>query len=474
MDFKDLSIYPVKNGNPVVINVDEYITGSGVIMNPNGYIFTNSHVASYQTIKLQKAQEYGTEIIMRKALFLSDSERDKLLEDNEKLAVFGEKMLDFILKESKFEITKTISVLDPASSAEKIEDAVGKGFPAKVISITDDFYKDNKDAAIIKIDQGDLPSVKIGDSRKINVGEKIFVFGFPAAATFKSGDFFESTFTQGVVGAIKDSENSDFKIFQTDAKISEGSSGGPLINQKGEMVGLIAYQTSDDFKTTGDNFAFAIPISDVLMITNSNYISEEDKIEPDPGSFNEHFLKGIEYLQSKNCQKSIEEFSYLKSVNERFFRKEKIQNYVDQCNKIISAKQSIDNDRDVFLNKLKEIHYSVWILLIIGIFVFLGLLTIIISLTKKIKKEEKEINFLEGHVAKDEVKLESLRRKIDVDFMNVYNDMVTNAEGLDQMEEMKKESSPQGLDYMKKMKRGTFFSDKLENNDEKSKITLDK
>ena len=54
-----------------------------------------------------------------------------------------------------------------------MSDLIRDGFRAKVVSVNDNFYKDNKDVALIKIDETDLPALKIGDSDTISVGNSI-------------------------------------------------------------------------------------------------------------------------------------------------------------------------------------------------------------------------------------------------------------------------------------------------------------
>jgi serine protease Do len=104
----------------------------------------------------------------------------------------------------------------------------GQNFTAKVLG------KDQKtDIAIIKIDaRQDLPAVSLGDSDRLEVGEWVMAIGNPFGL--------DHTVTAGIVSAkgrhIGDGPYEDF--IQTDASINPGNSGGPLINLRGEVVGI--------------------------------------------------------------------------------------------------------------------------------------------------------------------------------------------------------------------------------------------
>jgi S1-C subfamily serine protease len=87
------------------------------------------------------------------------------------------------------------------------------------------------DLAVIKIDAGDLPAIKIGESDKLHVGEVVIAIGNPFGL--------DHTITMGIVSAIGRSNVgiTDYEDFiQTDAAINPGNSGGALVNSKGELV----------------------------------------------------------------------------------------------------------------------------------------------------------------------------------------------------------------------------------------------
>jgi len=108
------------------------------------------------------------------------------------------------------------------------------------------------DLAVIKIDAGDLPAAKIGDSDALKVGELVVAVGNPFAL--------DHTITMGIVSAVGRSNIgiADYEDFiQTDAAINPGNSGGALVNIKGELIGI----NTAIFSTNGGymGIGFAIP-----------------------------------------------------------------------------------------------------------------------------------------------------------------------------------------------------------------------
>jgi len=123
-------------------------------------------------------------------------------------------------------------------------------YTAKVIGV------DTKsDIAIIKINAKDLPTVKVGDSRALKVGEWVLAIGAPFG--------FENSATAGIVSAKGRTLDSGYVPFiQTDVPINPGNSGGPLFNMRGEVVGI----NSQIYSRSGGymGVSFSIPI-DVAM-----------------------------------------------------------------------------------------------------------------------------------------------------------------------------------------------------------------
>ncbi|AMM26813.1 DegQ family serine endoprotease [Variovorax sp. PAMC 28711] len=126
-------------------------------------------------------------------------------------------------------------------------------FKAKIIG-TDK----RTDVAVVKIEGAALPAVKIGDISKLRVGEWVMAIGSPFGL--------ENTVTAGIVSA-KQRDTGDYLPFiQTDVAINPGNSGGPLINMRGEVVGINSqiYSRSGGFM----GISFSIPIDEAIRVSD--------------------------------------------------------------------------------------------------------------------------------------------------------------------------------------------------------------
>ncbi len=114
------------------------------------------------------------------------------------------------------------------------------------------------DVAVVKIEATGLPAVKIGDINRLKVGEWVMAIGSPFGL--------ENTVTAGIVSA-KQRDTGDYLPFiQTDVAINPGNSGGPLINMRGEVVGINSqiYSRSGGFQ----GISFAIPIDEAARVSD--------------------------------------------------------------------------------------------------------------------------------------------------------------------------------------------------------------
>ena len=114
------------------------------------------------------------------------------------------------------------------------------------------------DVAVVKVEASGLPFVRIGDVNRLRVGEWVLAIGSPFGL--------DSTVTAGIVSA-KQRDTGDFLPFiQTDVAINPGNSGGPLLNLRGEVVGINSqiYSRSGGFM----GISFAIPIDEAMRVAD--------------------------------------------------------------------------------------------------------------------------------------------------------------------------------------------------------------
>ncbi len=424
LDLDKLTISP-SEGNNKTIAVDEYMTGSGFIVSQDGYVLTNSHVALDRDAKLKAIIGVATEKISEtpSANLRSGSEGE--MENKE----YVDKIKDYLIENSEFNFRKELVVLNPSSSKNGVAELIKEGFPAKIISANENFSKDGFDVALIKIDQVNLPALPFADTSSVQGGQTIGIFGFPTTAELNDNNLLEATFTQGVISAIKDSDNLSFKIIQTDAKISEGSSGSPLINSNGKVIGMVTYQTQRDRKDEGDNFAFAIPIN-VVQEGIQKFDISGGGLKFDLGQYNNQFKSGINLFRDLKCKESLSILNTVKSANEQFNVAKNISPYIEKCEEMIANNQSVDTVWAKNIQGLKSVNPSVFALIAMVILGFsLGLVIFSRRSTHDDAEIEKEIEAIQEDDKKDDARVDRIEDKI------AKLDGSKNLEALEKVEE---------------------------------------
>lgn len=139
----------------------------------------------------------------------------------------------------------------------------GTAYEAHVIN-----YSAPDDLAVLKIEAKGLPVLPIGNSDQVLVGDDVVIIGHPAGL-----EYGWST-TNGILSAInrevkiKNNDgtlNKKMTLLQTNANVNSGNSGGPMFNERGEVIGIISMKLADGYEGMG----FAIPINGAMEIINA-------------------------------------------------------------------------------------------------------------------------------------------------------------------------------------------------------------
>jgi serine protease Do len=216
-----------------------------------------------------------------------------------------------------------------------------------------------KDVAILKID-GDsaLPTLKIASDQLPEVGEQLFVYGYPAPAT--NNDFvamesaIEPTLTTGIVSAIKNSIDG-WPLIQMDANINHGSSGGPVCNSSGEVVGLTTFGSLGNNGALAAGLNFAIPVQ-ILR----EYLDTAD-VNPQVSKASQVFADAVQFYETKYYRKALNKFEDVKKLNSNY---PGLDILIDSC----SSRIKRGEDRGGFLLRNDLIVSSIMLLIITGIF----------------------------------------------------------------------------------------------------------
>ncbi|RZI68528.1 MAG: DegQ family serine endoprotease [Variovorax sp.] len=156
----------------------------------------------------------------------------------------------FILSPDGFVMTNAHVVEDASEVLVTLPDK--REFKAKIIGADK-----RTDVAVVKIDATGLPALKMGDVSKLRVGEWVMAIGSPFGL--------ENTVTAGIVSAKQRDTGNYLPFIQTDVAINPGNSGGPLINMRGEVVGINSqiYSRSGGFM----GISFSIPIDEAIRVS---------------------------------------------------------------------------------------------------------------------------------------------------------------------------------------------------------------
>jgi len=222
-----------------------------------------------------------------------------------------------------------------------------------------------KDVAILKVETNEeLPTIALGDSSKVVIGEKIYCIGYPGVATFhpylKGESATLPTVTSGIVSAVKQMPGG-WNVIQTDAAIYHGNSGGPALNANGEVIGISTFG-SMDYNTgqTVEGFNFLVPVN------IAKEFLKEIGVTPHQGSLDEHYKKALELMWNGYYSKALKEFAIVEQMCPGH---PYIQQFIQKC------RYEIDQGHDK-----KEVP-MLWIIL--GLIAVIAVLAAFLLMSKK-------------------------------------------------------------------------------------------
>lgn len=165
------------------------------------------------------------------------------------------------------------------------------------------------DLAIVKVDAENLPAAVLGDSDQLEVGDTAIAIGTPLGLQF------QHTVTAGIISALNRTvqvptergQNFMEDLIQTDASINPGNSGGPLVNMRGEVVGINTIKV-----TSAEGIGFAIPIN-VAKPVIEHFIREGSFVTPYIGIVGFDREMARYFKQDQNIQEGV----YVVDIDER-------------------------------------------------------------------------------------------------------------------------------------------------------------
>jgi len=285
------------NRQPKNYNVSYIGLGSGFFINSSGYIVTNAHVVNTSHDIKQKGEEAGHELLFYQ--FTQQVARDynvnpsSLTRDN----------IIFIRNYSRLTDMKVFHhVIIPDGSVYEFEE---KKYGAPT--------GQGKDVAVIKIEVKNAPVLLLGNSDAIKLQDHITVLGYPGAAdTFNSGildskSALEASITDGKISAQKRSA-SGAPVLQVSAPATHGNSGGPVMTDKMEVVGLLTFGGDRVNNQEVSGFAFAVPSSTVLEFV------KEAGVPNELGVADKAYREGLELYWNQQYTNAIPKFEEVRRL----------------------------------------------------------------------------------------------------------------------------------------------------------------
>lgn len=275
-------------------NVSSIALGSGFFISSNGYIATNAHVVSTTKEGEEKAkQALFWQMVRQIAQQLGKDPRS-----------LNANFIDQHSTLQSFQLFHHVIIPD------------GSAYPFEIKSYgapTGEGNDQGKDVAVIKIEVKNAPILKLGDSDKVQLQDHVTVIGYPGAAdTFNSGllsskSALEATINDGKISARKQA-TSGAPILQTSTPATHGNSGGPVLNDNHEVIGLLTFRGDTVNGQEVSGFSFIVPSNTVMEYVRSAGATNAE------GPTDTLFREGLDYYWNQYYSSAIPKFEEVKRL----------------------------------------------------------------------------------------------------------------------------------------------------------------
>ena len=311
-------------------------SGTGFVISPDGYIVTNAHVVlahlnPKDMLVEAVANSFANELYAEASTYYNIPPEDK----DKVVKILLSKFMSYFLENGQItEINTNYYVFNGVAAPG--EDLKVKSWQAvikkqgTVYEKVGSDYSWGRDVAILKVDKTNLPTVTLGDSGKVQVGDSIFIIGYPGTKTeeyFKPESELEATVTQGVVSAKK-TLNTGVEAIQTDAAINHGNSGGPAYNENGEVIGIATFGAGTETGIEAIKFMMPINLAKEFMselnVQNRHSITDAK------------YAEALNAFWSRDCYTTI---ATMKEVLTLYPGHPYAQEYINECERAIISKE---------------------------------------------------------------------------------------------------------------------------------------
>ena len=340
--------------SPQVYNVQAISLGSGFFISSNGYIATNAHVVSMTKDGEDKAKQVLFWQLVRQIAQQYGKDPNNI----------NTSFIDQHSQLQSFQLVHHVIIPD------------GSAFPFEIKQYgapTGEGNDQGKDVSVIKIEVKNAPILKLADSEKVQLQDHVTVIGYPGAAdTFNSGllssrSALEATINDGKISAKKQA-TSGAPILQTNTAATHGNSGGPVLNDSNEVIGLLTFRGDTVNGQEVSGFSFIVPSNTVMEYVKSAGASNE------AGPTDTAFREGLNFYWDQYYSSAIPKFEEVK----RLFPQH------SEVDRLIQSSQQAKAE-----GKEKS-SFPFWIVaVIVGVLFILGLLLIILIIAFVVMRKRK-------------------------------------------------------------------------------------
>jgi S1-C subfamily serine protease len=280
-------------------------TGTGWFVDGNGWVVTNAHVVqpaqeTPRWLVNQQAQKAVIAACVAEALKKRGLAPGEWLDVEEQLR---RQALDRILPTARIELSPSVSVLL----------SNGIRLPAKIFKYSPPVAGEpgamsGRDLALLQLEASDMPALPVADSKDLKIGDPIRVLGFPGVVLshelLNASSKVEASVTNGAVSGFKmDIQNNP--VIQTDAPAAWGNSGGPAVNDRSEVIGVLTFVSLGPGAEGSivQGFNFVIPSNAVKEFLQGTPVAVNGK-----SSFNEKWFAGLSRLFAKDWKGAAASF----------------------------------------------------------------------------------------------------------------------------------------------------------------------
>ncbi|HSE33285.1 MAG TPA: trypsin-like peptidase domain-containing protein [Pyrinomonadaceae bacterium] len=335
-------------------NVSAVSLGSGFFISSNGYIATNAHVVS-STKEGEEKQKQALFWQMVQQIARQLGRDPRSLDAN------------FINR---------YSTLQSFNRYHHVIIPDGSSFPFEIKQYgapTGEAADQGKDVAIVKIEVKNAPILKIADSDTVKLQDHVTVIGYPGAAdTFESGlldskSALQATINDGKISARKTS-SSGAPILQTSTAATHGNSGGPVINDNDEVIGLLTFRGDTVNGQEVSGFSFVVASNTVMEYVKSagaaNELGPTDKL----------YREGLESYWQQYYSDAIPKFEEVKRL---FPQHSEIDGLLQ------SSQQAKAEGRDKSRFPFWVIAVILIVIVLIGAIIIIGFVVFLVSRRRK-------------------------------------------------------------------------------------------